>query len=248
MLFYQSYLTLFPSAQLTTKTKNDGDVCLRGECLRGDDVCMNNSTNSGFEYQGVIMFLSLSILLAYLNRNDLVSFLFGTNETVWIDPTITNINRLPMRASSLRRWTTVDEARDAACTISLSGIADITDGGHDDSKKPTHHGNTFRLSAPNFEQWDFRLFPTVQQGLRYTKSLCNGEEHFKDYVHIPVPSNWTLQPNVADKPIYTNRKYPWPCNPPFVPNENPTGLYRMKFSLPKEWTSPSSSSYSIMFQ
>mmetsp|Transcript_35096 Transcript_35096/g.74865 ORF Transcript_35096/g.74865 Transcript_35096/m.74865 type:complete len:189 (+) Transcript_35096:456-1022(+) len=56
-----------------------------------------------------------------------------------------------------------------------------------------------------------------------------------------------MQSNVADDPIYTNRKYPYPCSPPYVPNENPTGLYRLEFSLPTDWTSSSPSSFSIMF-
>ena len=50
---------------------------------------------------------------------------------------------------------------------------------------------------------------------------------------IPVPSNWQLQG--YDKPIYTNIKYPFPADPPRVPEENPTGLYRLNFTLPEEW-------------
>ncbi|MFA0231334.1 sugar-binding domain-containing protein, partial [Vibrio sp. 10N.261.45.A7] len=35
--------------------------------------------------------------------------------------------------------------------------------------------------------------------------------------------------------IYTNVKYPFPCNPPFVPKENPTGCYQTTFELPENW-------------
>ncbi|RMF03996.1 MAG: glycoside hydrolase family 2, partial [Chloroflexi bacterium] len=50
---------------------------------------------------------------------------------------------------------------------------------------------------------------------------------------LPVPSNWMLHGH--DKPIYTNVKMPFPPNPPFVPADNPTGLYRHSFTIPPEW-------------
>ncbi|KAL7536288.1 hypothetical protein ACHAXR_008620, partial [Thalassiosira sp. AJA248-18] len=245
---FQSTIVLVWVLLLVAKSKRN--ICPTSFDLDGGDgVCLNHAATYALEdisispYDGLLLFLSLSILLAWLNLNDLLAYCLGTDTNIWMDPTITNINRLPMRTSSLRRWTSVEEARDAACTTSLSGVMERP---YDNTKKPTHHGNILCLSAPNFEQWDFKLFSTVQQGLEYTEMLCNGHGLFKDHVQIPVPSNWTLQPNVADFPIYTNRKYPFPCSPPFVPRENPTGLYRLMFSLPNEW-SLSSSSYSIMF-
>ncbi len=51
---------------------------------------------------------------------------------------------------------------------------------------------------------------------------------------IEVPGNWTLQG--YDRPIYTNVKMPFaPAEPPFVPAENPTGLYQRTFALPADW-------------
>ena len=50
---------------------------------------------------------------------------------------------------------------------------------------------------------------------------------------INVPGNWTMQG--YDKPIYTNVKMPFPNNPPFVPEENPTGVYRRTFTIPESW-------------
>jgi hypothetical protein len=38
-----------------------------------------------------------------------------------------------------------------------------------------------------------------------------------------------------DIPIYTNIVYPFPLNPPKVPEENPTGCYRKNFKLPHSW-------------
>ena len=50
---------------------------------------------------------------------------------------------------------------------------------------------------------------------------------------IPVPSNWTQHGH--GKPIYTNIQMPFDNDPPHVPDENPTGLYRRTFELPEGW-------------
>ena len=46
---------------------------------------------------------------------------------------------------------------------------------------------------------------------------------------VTIPINWMLQENVNDIPIHTNQKYPFPCQPPIVPIQNPTGLYQLEF-------------------
>lgn len=48
---------------------------------------------------------------------------------------------------------------------------------------------------------------------------------------IAVPGNWTVQG--YDKPHYTNVQMPWPHQPPFVPEENPTGVFRRTFEIDK---------------
>lgn len=51
---------------------------------------------------------------------------------------------------------------------------------------------------------------------------------------IPVPSNWQMQG--YDIPIYTNVPYPFPANPPMIPeNRNPVGSYRTEFTIPDGW-------------
>lgn len=50
---------------------------------------------------------------------------------------------------------------------------------------------------------------------------------------IPVPSNWQLQG--YDKPVYTNIRYPFPYNPPFVPEQNPTGCYSRYVNITQQW-------------
>ena len=51
---------------------------------------------------------------------------------------------------------------------------------------------------------------------------------------IPVPSDWQLQG--YDYPIYTNARYPFPMNQPYISHDyNPVGSYRTTFSVPENW-------------
>lgn len=54
-----------------------------------------------------------------------------------------------------------------------------------------------------------------------------------DWSEIAVPSNWQL--NGYGLPNYTNIRYPYPVDPPFVPDRNPVGTYRRVFTLPVAW-------------
>ncbi|MGC4190023.1 MAG: glycoside hydrolase family 2 TIM barrel-domain containing protein [Thermomicrobiales bacterium] len=54
-----------------------------------------------------------------------------------------------------------------------------------------------------------------------------------DWDTIPVPSVWQLQG--YGTPNYTNVNYPFPVDPPFVPDDNPVGCYRQTFELPAGW-------------
>jgi beta-galactosidase len=61
----------------------------------------------------------------------------------------------------------------------------------------------------------------------------------KRWATIPVPGLWTMQePSEVffDKPIYTNTQMPFEHQPPYVPVENPTGVYERDFYLPKSWS------------
>ena len=46
---------------------------------------------------------------------------------------------------------------------------------------------------------------------------------------IPVPSCWQLHGYEA--PNYTNSNYPYPVDPPYVPNINPMGIYEREFEI-----------------
>ncbi|MBB1516664.1 DUF4981 domain-containing protein [Tessaracoccus sp. MC1679] len=50
---------------------------------------------------------------------------------------------------------------------------------------------------------------------------------------IDVPSHWVLQGRGDwGRPAYTNVNFPFPVEPPHVPDDNPTGDYRVEFDLP----------------
>ncbi len=53
---------------------------------------------------------------------------------------------------------------------------------------------------------------------------------------VRVPSHWVLDPQRRyGNPIYTNIVMPIPFDPPYVPDANPTGDYRLRFDLPPAW-------------
>lgn len=54
-----------------------------------------------------------------------------------------------------------------------------------------------------------------------------------DWDRIAVPSCWQLQG--YGQMHYTDVWYLFPVNPPYVPSENPTGIYRRSFEIPESW-------------
>lgn len=50
---------------------------------------------------------------------------------------------------------------------------------------------------------------------------------------IPVPSCWQL--HGYENPNYTNINYPYPCDLPYVPDDNPCGVYKKSFELKEKW-------------
>lgn len=86
-------------------------------------------------------------------------------------------------------------------------------------------------------------------GSAYFKSLC-GDWDFKyyssvadledidaitDWEKLTVPKNWQTELSRGyDVPNYTNVNYPYPVDPPHVPNENPCGVYSRDFTVPAE--------------
>ncbi|WP_314222819.1 glycoside hydrolase family 2 TIM barrel-domain containing protein [Streptomyces zaehneri] len=80
--------------------------------------------------------------------------------------------------------------------------------------------------------WRFRLSPTASVAEDFAA------EDFDDrsWEDLPVPSHWVLEGDGAHgRPIYTNVQFPFPIDPPHVPDENPTGDHRRHFDLPADW-------------
>jgi len=73
-------------------------------------------------------------------------------------------------------------------------------------------------------QWDFALFPSPV-AVPAPADIAWGS--------IRVPGVWQLQGH--GHPHYTNVVYPFPVDPPFVPSDNPTGLYRRTVQVPTGW-------------
>ena len=77
--------------------------------------------------------------------------------------------------------------------------------------------------------WKFQLFPDVQS-VQEDFFLENAD--LSDWDEITVPSMWQMEG--YGTPHYTNTKFPFPIDPPFVPVENPTGCYVRDFEIPGE--------------
>ncbi|MDG2306100.1 MAG: glycoside hydrolase family 2 TIM barrel-domain containing protein [Candidatus Binatia bacterium] len=78
--------------------------------------------------------------------------------------------------------------------------------------------------------WRFRL---VDRPERAPKGFASPEFSDTAWSKVAVPGNWTRQG--FDRPHYTNVIMPFSGEPPFVPAENPTGLYRTTFRVPAAW-------------
>eukprot|EP00850_Spirogloea_muscicola_P019285 SM000187S03902 [mRNA] locus=s187:126147:133401:- [translate_table: standard] len=75
--------------------------------------------------------------------------------------------------------------------------------------------------------WKFHLAPKPED---VPTGFFNPTFDDSSWGVLPVPANW--QVHGYDRPIYTNVVYPFPIDPPFVPEDNPTGCYKTIFSLP----------------
>ncbi len=90
-----------------------------------------------------------------------------------------------------------------------------------------------RDASPYFKTltgtWDFKFY----------KSVADAEDPREGGIVFPdkldVPMNWQ---NALDRGYdsvqYTNVDYPFPIDPPYIPEENPAGLYRRSFTLGDE--------------
>lgn len=97
--------------------------------------------------------------------------------------------------------------------------------------EPRENSNQLTLLSGT---WNFAYYPSFEQ-VRQLFKIDIDMIMFSET--IKVPSNWQIEkisdPKI-DKPHYTNIKYPFPFNPPYVPFDNPTGVYQRYFNIKKE--------------
>lgn len=72
-------------------------------------------------------------------------------------------------------------------------------------------------------EWKFAFYPRD----------IDAPENITQWDTIPVPSCWQLQG--YEHPNYSNINYPYPCDPPYVPDANPCGVYEREFRLEQVW-------------
>lgn len=93
-----------------------------------------------------------------------------------------------------------------------------------------------RENSPYFTslcgQWNFHFFNNITE---INDNFYEKDYGCEDYEPIPVPMNWQmLLHRDYDKPNYTNVNYPYPIDPPFVPDDNPCGVYIRDFEVTPE--------------
>lgn len=72
-------------------------------------------------------------------------------------------------------------------------------------------------------EWNFRYF----------ERDIDVPSEITEWDTITVPSNWQLCG--YDIPYYTNFNYPYPVDPPYVPDDNPCGVYCLDIEIPENW-------------
>jgi beta-galactosidase len=77
--------------------------------------------------------------------------------------------------------------------------------------------------------WDFSYHPTPAAAADFLARKTDTA----DWASLPVPSSWQM--HGYDYPHYTNVQMPFKHQPPHVPQENPTGIFRRTFTAPREW-------------
>ena len=82
--------------------------------------------------------------------------------------------------------------------------------------------------------WNFRYYPTINDVDDFTCPSFSSD----GMETITVPRSWQSVLNHGyDTPNYTNVNYPYPVDPPHVPDDIPCALYTRSFDVDTEWLS-----------
>lgn len=139
---------------------------------------------------------------------------FADNEP-WQNPQVNEINREPMHAHFIPYTNEANALKQRALP------ADVRFDVNPSAERRISLDGTWRfLYSKNNE-------------------LCPKDFHkpgfnTRKWSKIEVPGSWELQG--FDAPIYTDTRYPFPANPPYVPTDyNPVGAYVREFTVPAGW-------------
>ena len=97
-----------------------------------------------------------------------------------------------------------------------------------------HRESSDRLQMLSGCDWDFAWYPGIHdlQDLFYLPDYKPGGQWKKEN----VPFCWQMRG--YDSPQYTNIRYPFPFDPPFVPQDNPCGAYLHHFVWHRDQEAP----------
>lgn len=91
-----------------------------------------------------------------------------------------------------------------------------------------------RMRSPYYQtlngNWKFQYHPNVN---KVEEEFFHEDTNVSEWDDLLVPSCWQM--NGYDQLHYTNVNYPFPCDPPYVPNENPAGFYVRVFTVSGYW-------------
>ena len=81
--------------------------------------------------------------------------------------------------------------------------------------------------------WSFRWYPSLRE---LQTPFYQPDGPLEGFAPIPVPSCWQTQG--YDRHQYTNTRYPFPADPPYVPQDNPCGAYVRRFQHRRDQAAP----------
>jgi len=131
---------------------------------------------------------------------------------------------------------------DGTCPADLSDLSYVESFGPGQGFAParaSQAAGSVQLSLNG--TWKFRYCESLRDLTQGFEAADFDDSRFDD---IAVPSCWQLAgvpgPPRYGAPAYTNVTYPFPVDPPHVPDRNPAGEYRRRFTLPPDWDSSGS--------
>lgn len=154
----------------------------------------------------------LSIILFLLTSFVLAA---SADKVPWQDAEVTSINRMPMGAY----FVPYKSEKAALERVSMDDVARFRVDERKEHRRLIDGVWKFRFAKNN------KLAPA---------DFYKADYNVADWDDIVVPGSWELQG--FDAPIYTDVKYPFPANPPYVPEDyNPVGSYVTEFEVPASW-------------